>query len=888
MEKNFKLAFTMLLSLGVFGCQKDSAPDPGNNGGDSKTKYDFNLAIGGIARASSFNPGQGAELLVDGKTIEAEAYSSINSSSIPASDHSEWVSVELTNRQKINEIWVYPLSTGIHEGFPLNFRLQVSEDGAEWETVVTEKDHPLPTSAGPVIYSFDPAEAGYVRLFADNLRPISNHWTGFNDTYLLRLSEIEVYLSSSRVSSVSLGSRSGVAGTVVQLKAAIATSQVPDGTRIEAVLVNSDETATEVKSSAEVSAGRAETTLSLPASLPAGDYRVRISGQTGNTEFTAMSEVYSILPASNRIFYVSSSGGSDSNDGLSEAKALKTLACASRLELLPGDRLLLKKGDVWENESLLPKGSGTPEKPIVISSYGTGDAMPHIKPNYNVYYGIRIVNSSGYEVSGIEVSNVIGGIVVWEEDSYDHRYIKISDCYLHDMTDQGRGVPDMVPDLLYGMGVSIAGSDNYGGRTLLSDVFIEDCRFDKCDVGIEVIGRDHDEIGRWNVHNHHKITARAFMNVNIKDCTVSRSYRSGGVMLYCITGGKAQNVTVDQTGYNGVGMWWGVCAFQCARVSDYLVEGCTFSNTIKGTSPDGQGFDWEADCHDIVVRNCRFLNNDGPATLNYGESWPGENTGCVLDGCYIEGNNRITNTNDDYYNRVFGLNRHRPANNGIIQNCEIHLRDDGQNWWSFPLVFDESNRVYNTGGELVYGGVDRTDPLFTEDFSGGLSHWENASAVTVTNGAAVIAGGQAVYASGASGWQDYFAEAHFDFTEEGSAGVVFGVSNSRSYYLLKANVRLSMISSLELSRVSSGSETVLKTIEAHGLRPGTPFSLRANIKDGEIEVYCQGSMMGRHTLAENPKGPAGLWMGREGECSVDDFFVHPLSLLSGKSSGRLL
>ena len=117
--------------------------------------------------------------------------------------------------------------------------------------------------------------------------------------------------------------------------------------------------------------------------------------------------------------------GNDANDGLSENTSICTLSRASEINLLPGDKLLLKKGDVWEGQKLVPQGNGTPEFPIVISSYGSGD-KPHIKPNYREYYGIRIVNSSGYEISDIEISDVIGGIVVWEENTYNQKYIKIS------------------------------------------------------------------------------------------------------------------------------------------------------------------------------------------------------------------------------------------------------------------------------------------------------------------------------------------------------------------------------------------------------------------------------------------------------------------------------
>ena len=403
-------------------------------------------------------------------------------------------------------------------------------------------------------------------------------------------------------------------------------------------------------------------------------------------------------------YYVSSSSGNDTNDGLTPERAFKTLKRVSEEKLSPGDSLLLKAGDVWIQETLLPDGSGKPEDPIVISSYGKG-ARPHIKPGRDAIYGIRIVNDAGYKIIGIEVSDCYGGIVVWEENTYNHEYIWIEDCYLHDITDKdepiggGKNGRPVTPDLIYGMGISICGADAFGGRTLLSGITITRCKFDRCDVGIEVIGRDYDATGTWKRHGHDLISANAFLNVNISDCDVQRSYRTGGVMLYCITGGSAKNLIVNETGYEGVGMWWGVAAFQCARVYDYLVENCTFSNTIKGKSPDGQGFDFEADVHDVVVRKCRFINNEGPAILYYGDSWAGVNKGCVVDSCYIKGNN--WSKDGDYIGKVFGVGK--PANEGIIKNTEIHLRTDDQTFDCAPIVFDTSNRVYNASGKLIYG-----------------------------------------------------------------------------------------------------------------------------------------------------------------------------------------
>ncbi|CAG0927080.1 hypothetical protein TFLX_00341 [Thermoflexales bacterium] len=73
-------------------------------------------------------------------------------------------------------------------------------------------------------------------------------------------------------------------------------------------------------------------------------------------------------------YYVSSSTGDDDDDGLSEEKAFATLAKVNALNLQPGDRVLLKCGDVWRAEQLILSKSGTELVPIVISSYPEGCA----------------------------------------------------------------------------------------------------------------------------------------------------------------------------------------------------------------------------------------------------------------------------------------------------------------------------------------------------------------------------------------------------------------------------------------------------------------------------------------------------------------------------------
>lgn len=69
--------------------------------------------------------------------------------------------------------------------------------------------------------------------------------------------------------------------------------------------------------------------------------------------------------------YYFSNSGNDNNSGTTEATPFKTLAKASSMRFLPGDRLLFKRGETFRGE-LLMTSSGMVGNPIVIDSYGEG------------------------------------------------------------------------------------------------------------------------------------------------------------------------------------------------------------------------------------------------------------------------------------------------------------------------------------------------------------------------------------------------------------------------------------------------------------------------------------------------------------------------------------
>lgn len=106
--------------------------------------------------------------------------------------------------------------------------------------------------------------------------------------------------------------------------------------------------------------------------------------------------------------YYVSSDGDDSAAGTSEETAWKTLSRVNREYFIPGDRILFRCGDEWENEMLFPNGSGNAENKIVIGSYGEG-AKPKISTNGKAADAIYLCNQEYWEITGLDISNTVEG-----------------------------------------------------------------------------------------------------------------------------------------------------------------------------------------------------------------------------------------------------------------------------------------------------------------------------------------------------------------------------------------------------------------------------------------------------------------------------------------------
>jgi parallel beta-helix repeat protein len=146
-------------------------------------------------------------------------------------------------------------------------------------------------------------------------------------------------------------------------------------------------------------------------------------------------------PAFAATYYVDATNGKDTNTGLSEATAWKTIAKVNASRLNPGDQILFKRGEIWRERLIIPS-SGSSDNSIVFGAYGDGNNPiingADIIKNWTVesesttkYYSIIPDEPSQVFENGIRMVKCISkenmGLNNWYWDSNNKRiYIRTS------------------------------------------------------------------------------------------------------------------------------------------------------------------------------------------------------------------------------------------------------------------------------------------------------------------------------------------------------------------------------------------------------------------------------------------------------------------------------
>lgn len=103
-------------------------------------------------------------------------------------------------------------------------------------------------------------------------------------------------------------------------------------------------------------------------------------------------------------YYLDAAGGDDAHSGLAPDRAWKSLEKLHDVSLRPGDKVLLKRGEVFHGE-LEITGQGMPGNRIYIDAYGDGERKPCIVGRDTSLYAARIRNSDYVTMQNLEIVN---------------------------------------------------------------------------------------------------------------------------------------------------------------------------------------------------------------------------------------------------------------------------------------------------------------------------------------------------------------------------------------------------------------------------------------------------------------------------------------------------
>lgn len=310
--------------------------------------------------------------------------------------------------------------------------------------------------------------------------------------------------------------------------------------------------------------------------------------------------------AGNTTYYIDSETGNNTSSGTSESAAWKNFDKVNLTTFKPGDKILLKRGGVW-NGQLFPSGSGSAEAPIEIATYGTG-AAPLINANGIDSVAVHLKNQSHWIIRDLEITNKAEvrsntyrwGILVENRNRALLSNIQILNNVVHDVTGSFHYYGSKSPHFNGGIAVVVVGGS---GADKFDNVRIEgNLVYNVGRSGIVVWDQLWNGIGQ------------ASTNVVIRQNTV-RDIDSDGILTYGCNGALLEYNIADKCGSyveSTENAFNGSCAIWATRGADCVVQFNEASNTKKlSGNADGQGFDVDIDAFNQVVQYNYSHDNEG-------------------------------------------------------------------------------------------------------------------------------------------------------------------------------------------------------------------------------------------------------------------------------------
>lgn len=344
-----------------------------------------------------------------------------------------------------------------------------------------------------------------------------------------------------------------------------------------------------------------------------------------------------------RTFYVSSTDGDDSNDGLSASTPWKTVSKATTMAYNPGDTILFKKGDTWylseESDTTIHWYNlcGTNENVITLGAYGEGN-NPAIYRSTSVIGGedsrcIVFQNAEHLRIRNLDFGYANQGITFFYSNNYAMSDVEVSGCNFRNIygTVQADGL-----SLPFSSAILVDGDRQLEGRlydAVLFNLSITDCH---CDDAGALYGSATEG------QKASGISGIVLNNLIIEQCTTTKNGYYGTTVCG-VDGGKIIDSKFDGSGarHNAAGQ-----AGIMLACMNYEISNTDIINTVSPNGVDGCGIDFEQSCRNVLVDTCNISNNAGSGIMFYDSRIStGGNFDCKVKNCTFN-NNSIGNSNN--------------------------------------------------------------------------------------------------------------------------------------------------------------------------------------------------------------------------------------------------
>lgn len=293
------------------------------------------------------------------------------------------------------------------------------------------------------------------------------------------------------------------------------------------------------------------------------------------------------------VYYIDSIDGSNANTGTSPEAAWKDFAKINNRTLGPGEKLLIKRGSVL-NQELTLTAKGAEDNWAEIGAYGSGP-RPIIRRNWDI--GDRcalVLNPDFLRIRSLVVCHAGKGLVVHYSES-GHRGLVIEDCIAHHIEGLYRHNSHGIPEWLDRNGAEGDGLHTSAGLAvsghLATGLVLRDCDTFQNSSGYFMQGND-------------VLVDRVFCHDNISHNTSPHPF------LVSVYRSVLRNSIFDASGWHASA---GTMGIMLGNPQGLIIRNCFFRNQPDSKSHDEGGIDFENSGNGCLIDRCTFENNAGAA-----------------------------------------------------------------------------------------------------------------------------------------------------------------------------------------------------------------------------------------------------------------------------------